>query len=700
MSVLRLRKIDGLNPEVSYVCSEFDFATAWRMRGQYGNTMSIPAIHNANLNAPWFGINITCDCRMIDGESIVYAVFDPCGDRLTQSLQKLTTDCEVISNKACVRIKDSYFTEVYHGYAGDIYDASTPVAERVLYEQFRAQYITEYPDLTYYTRREYNGFHYWQPCFSGDALPTSNIPAYYKCDQDFTERYYCNDGLYEMHFGVKSTPYFYDNNFRLFSGVCQSIISEYVGEDIYHLQVGTTDFIDSGMRFGFYMTTPTNSRWWNDEYENVPFVETQAVHFIIPAGTYTTGSLTFTLTEDKIMFGTATYNRNNSGTISQVQICAVESKCWKSAENRAIDMGDDSQAMGGNGPFILGKDSSLGTIQKIKKNGISTDPSASGGFFIYKFTESEWSSFLSSLNNGLASPTVNTERIAFIYRSPLNFPTRKYHFPVGIFVGSVAVTNGLTGYDADVVQETMIEGQSNQLDNEWNAQSYIDLEPYSSTSVQVPFCKSLDIPPSYFFRSTGVVKYTYELVSRAAVATIVLNRNNEGQAHFNTYGECAAELPILLTKGVVGEMAKSMLPVAASGVATVATGGTMSPLIVGTAAGAARGFVTGTTNMCQTHIPNMSSSSPYWDTVNSGEYCIALLGVKTERLTSGERGTNERAVIEGYRSGFYCEQLRTLLDGANSVYVQVESINLRMSTGMTKAEHDEIVALLKEGVIL
>lgn len=201
------------------------------------------------------------------------------------------------------------------------------------------------------------------------------------------------------------------------------------------------------------------------------------------------------------------------------------------------------------------------------------------------------------------------------------------------------------------------------------------------------------------------VKMYYDLLSRAASGTVVVSRNGQGTTHFSTFGECACEVPTVLKRDVVGDIGKQLAPTIAAGVATIATGGTTAPLLVGTAAGAATGFTQMTTNMAQINIPNHASSGPYWDTVTSGQYTCSVLGLRSPRFTSGEGATyGERPDLVGYTSGYYINRLGFVSSEESKEYVEVEAINLRMGSGtaepMSKVQADKIVALLKEGVIV
>ena len=301
--------------------------------------------------------------------------------------------------------------------------------------------------------------------------------------------------------------------------------------------------------------------------------------------------------------------------------------------------------------------------------------------------------------------------IKFVYKSPLSFTTRDFTLR-GIKIGSVEIGKPADGlgnlepYTVQVVQDTTLEPGPATKTSPWMPETFSDLEPYSSTSVTVPFCASVQIPPSILSTidkdspAQITVDIYYELLSRAASASIKITRPGEGIVKYNTFGECAAECPSVLKRDVVGDIGKQLAPTVAAGVATIATGGTTAPLLVGTAAGAASGFTQMSTNMAQVNLPNISSSGPYWDTVNSGQYKCSIQGIHTPRLTSGEDSSGGRSDIIGYASGYYIDQLGNISDGTTKAYVEVESVKMPLGEGMSKEQADKIIALLKEGVLI
>lgn len=703
MSILRLHENIIAGPEIEVQCADFDFETAHAHRSNDG--LWLQAWHKPDLQKPYWSLCITCNFYARDSETQTkYQLLN--FDGATPLCTPISTsDLEWIENTP--HLKDSYFTEIFHGYEGDITADDAPAAVKVRYAQLTGE-LASGSGRTIYTK---NGAQ-WVPTEYGHTAPSSNIPAYYKCSKDFSKYYISNDGLYNVTFGARSQTTGVQTCFGSFDSL-ESMYASANGFGLALTDQGTV--YSSGTSFKRQWYTATTTQQWMTQLP-VNLGGVFPVHIVVKAGSYEMqsgyGKRTLAFEKDTILFGTAAYSLSEDGDYGTLFIQTAEDILWKSYQSRKADMGDDTKPTGGNGPFKIGTDTPLKKITKATKNGISTNPTVGSGFFIYRFTDTEWSNFLEWMGNSIGE---NIEYIKFVYKSPLEFPTKTYSLK-GIKVGSVEIVNSkdptaVTHYPVKVVQSTIKEVTSS-TSSAWPAQTFSDLEPYSSTAIQMPFCSALQIPPSLIYSSdednviTNVtVQMYYDLLSRAASGTVIISRNGQGITHFSTFGECACEVPTVLKRDVVGDIGKQLAPTVAAGVATIATGGTTAPLLVGTAAGAATGFTQMSTNMAQVNLPNISSSGPYWDTVNSGQYTCSVLGLRSPRFTSGESATyGDRGMMIGYTSGYFINKLGMVSNEKSRAYVEVEAINLRLGSGtaepMSKVQSDKIVALLKEGVII
>ena len=702
MSVLRLHENLILNPEQEYTCADFSWTDMYNNKSTAN--IQIVGARRPDLNDNFWALAFTCNFYATNNET--QTKFKLLNFEGATPICDAITPLDIDWQASPRHLKDSLFTEIFPGYEGDITSQDAPLNIRVLYAKLTDE-LANGSGRTIYTKNP-NGT--WSITGFNASAPTSHIPAYYKCSKNFSRYYISTDGLRNVKFGARSEMSV-TSPFYVGSGSFDYLGSVYTNANGFGLRTDQGTVYSEGTSFRHHFSVDTYLQNIFQGIE-VPLGATYPVHMVVKAGTYTIGSSTYKFDKDTIFFGTAAYSLKSDGDFGSVIVQVAQDNLFKSYQSRKADMGDDTKPTGGRGPFKIGTDNPLKKITKASKNGISTNPTAGSGFYIYKFTDTEWSNFLEWMGNSIGE---NIENIKFVYKSPIEFTTKTYNLK-GIKVGSVEIVNSkdpssITYYPAKVVQSTIKELESSDS-NLWPAQTFSDLEPYSSTSIQIPFCQALPIPPSLIYSSdedgvnTSVkVKMYYDLLSRAASGTVVVSRNGQGTTHFSTFGECACEVPTVLKRDVVGDIGKQLAPTVAAGVATIATGGTTAPLLVGTAAGAATGFTQMSTSMAQINVPNHGSSGPYWDTVNSGQYICSVLGLRSPRFTSGENATyGDRGMMVGYTSGYFINRLGMVSSETTKAYVEVEAINLRLGSGtkepMSKVQSDKIVALLKEGVVI
>lgn len=699
MSVLRLHENLILNPEQEYTCADFSWTDMYDNK-ESANVELIGA-RKPDLQHNFWALAFKCNFHVSNVET--QTKFPILNFEGATPLCDAITPLDIEWQASPRRLKDSLFTEIFPGYEGDITADDAPVAMKVRYAQLTGE-MASGSGRTIYTKAPSGQ---WEITTFNEKIPTSKIPAYYKCSKNFSKYFICNDGLRNITFGARSMMSIIDPIY-VGSGSFDDLGLVYTNNNMFGLRLygGSVYNEGTGSRYHFSVDTYLQNVFQGIE---VPLGETYPVHMVVKAGTYTIGSSTYTFDKDTIFFGTAAYSIKSDGDFGSVIVQVAQDNLFKSYKSRKGDMGADTDPAGGRGPFKVGTGNPFKYVTKAKRNGISTDPTAGSGFYVYRFTDKEWSDFLEWTGNVVNSGE-KVENIKFVYKSPLSFTTKDYTLK-GIKIGSttigkpVDVWGNLEPYTVKVVQDTTLE-KSADMTSPWIPETFSDLEPYSSTSVTVPFCSSVQIPPSILstidkYNPTQMtVDIYYEILSRAASASIKITRPGEGVVKYNTFGECAAECPSVLKRDVVGDIGKQLAPTVAAGVATIATGGTTAPLLVGTAAGAASGFTQMSTNMAQVNLPNISSSGPYWDTVNSGQYKCSIQGIHTPRLTSGENSDGGRSEIIGYASGYYIDKLGHISDGATKAYVEVESVKMPLGEGMSKAQADKIVALLKEGVLI
>ena len=189
--------------------------------------------------------------------------------------------------------------------------------------------------------------------------------------------------------------------------------------------------------------------------------------------------------------------------------------------------------------------------------------------------------------------------------------------------------------------------------------------------------------------------YAFNLLNNGCGYSLHLQK--EGSSLFYAKnGEACKSADCVIPGRNITETVGAVGALAATGISTLATGGTAAPALLTTALGAATTAVHDSIDMSISNLPPNSSGSPYDDTVNGGLRDIFLYRPKAVRFNSGEvNDNNERAQVMGTFSYKYLASLDQISEGS---YFSVMDIKLEMADGMTKAEHDKIVALLKEGV--
>lgn len=448
------------------------------------------------------------------------------------------------------------------------------------------------------------------------------------------------------------------------------------------------------------------------------YANSYPVAFMIPKGTVINN---VTIPKNTSFYGVMSVAFNSYGLPENFIVQALSSEMWSISSGAGNNFGPDSIPSGGKGKQEKGNYDPRKTIKKNKTGGLLLNPTTSAGFVIYQFTPSEfteflkkvytetalpgidgaWSGILNEINingSGISKTLVNTgwsntENIVFVKTSPVNFPTKIYNLSK-LSIGAL----GISGISAKVVQSYIKEPEkpidAGSIGS--NPSSFIDVEPYASASIFFPLAGSVAVPPSVLADSSATINYTFNLLNEGAGYSIHINKGSN-YLHLAKNGQCAKSADCVIPGRDISGTVSSLGALAATGIATLATGGTAAPALVTTAMGAATTAVHEATDLSITNMPPTSSGSPYDDTVNGGLRDIVLYRTKAERFTSGEGSVNSRAEVMGTFSYEYIDSLSTLEPGS---FVSVVDAKIDEVSGMTKSEHDKIVALLKEGVYI
>lgn len=453
-------------------------------------------------------------------------------------------------------------------------------------------------------------------------------------------------------------------------------------------------------------------------------VQTYPVAFTVSKGTVIkNGDPDITFAEDTQMLGIMCVSFSAYGTAEKCSLCVMSKNMWaaKGATSGA-GAGSDTIPTGGKGKQTTSKYDPRKTITKNTSGGILIDPTISAGFVIYRFTPSEFSEFLSKVYTETALPTIprtvigigstaweqqydvnvptsvggwsNTENIVFVKTSPIAFPVT-YKALSKLSIGVL----GIPDVAAAVVTDYLWTPNDVTVKVPNDPQWFTDVEPYANCQMFFPLAGAVSLPPSVLTGSTLTIKRAYNLLNNGCGYSIFVDKGNSDFMYFAKNGECAKSADCVIPGRDMSGAVGSFAALAATGIATLATGGVTSPALLTSALGAATTAVHDSLDLNVTNMPPSSSSSPYDDTVYGGLRDIVLYRAKAERFTSGESDASNplRSKIIGTASGFYVDKLSDIKSGS---FVSCHDFYLKDTDGMTRAEADKIIAYVKEGVYI
>lgn len=204
-----------------------------------------------------------------------------------------------------------------------------------------------------------------------------------------------------------------------------------------------------------------------------------------------------------------------------------------------------------------------------------------------------------------------------------------------------------------------------------------DYSPFTQVYCYLPFIGIVELNADDVVNSTLGIKYKIDVLTGCCLAQLTVKKYGLDAVLYTYTGNCAVQMPI--TSGNYLSTISSLLGAVVSGAAAVATGGAMAPVAIGAAANALGGGARASVAM------SGSLGS------NAGAMGIRKPYLIIKRVESADaNGYNE---FYGYPTNKRV-QLSQL-----SGYVRVKDINLS-GTNATEDEQNEIVALLREGVIL
>lgn len=204
-----------------------------------------------------------------------------------------------------------------------------------------------------------------------------------------------------------------------------------------------------------------------------------------------------------------------------------------------------------------------------------------------------------------------------------------------------------------------------------------DYSPYTQVYCYLPFIGIVELNADDVVNSTLGIKYKIDVLTGCCLAQLSVKKYGLDAVLYTYTGNCAVQMPI--TSGNYLSTVSSLLGAVVSGAAAVATGGALAPVAIGAAANAMGGGARASVAM------SGSLGS------NAGAMGIRKPYLIIKRVESAD--------ANGYNEFYgYPTNKRVNLSQLTG-YVRVKEINLS-GTNATEDEQNEIVTLLKEGVIL
>lgn len=685
-------------------CFDLDFMTAFSNRGR-NNWDFFKGRHVWKQSEPWIGFTFAFDPSftetdgtrhdLLDGLTGFFPFPDPKWRYNADSYVDLDPSAYTVMNVEDDTPKpDDWDTDYlsYFGYvsSGDLRKTYRLTSKGMTWEDFRSMVRG-----STYNKKAYKM-----------KSPCGNL-------------FISHGGLHDFTFGVRTTVCY--SSQPLGAGIHNWIVSGMVGGEF----MPQTNTGDTGSNPFAYRDLTTGSQLFNSwsavrssggttnqgsrRVQTYPVAFTVPKGTVLPAGSPASDYPAINFGADTEMKGIMCVTFNAYGLPSRASICVMSSNMWgtKSATGGG-GAGSDTVPTGGKGKQTTSKyDPSKKVIAKNTSGGLLTDPTASPGFCIYRFTPAQFTRFLTSMYTYTAIPYLgdtpypvswtDTDNIIFVKTSPVAFPANSMRLQT-ISVGAMGVA---MNEQVDVVTSYLLTSDliPQKIKVPDDPQWFTDVEPYASCQIFFPLAGAVALPPSVLAGAYLEIKRAYNLLNNSCGYSVFVSKGNDDYMYFAKNGECAKSADCVIPGRDISGTIGSVGALAATGIATLATGGTATPALITSALGAASTAVHESTDLSVSQMPPASSGGPYDDTVYGGLRDIVLYRTKAQRFTSGESSVKMplRSQVIGNASRQYISQISEIAPGS---YFSVLDVQLHDAAGMTKAEADKIVAYLKEGVYL
>lgn len=270
------------------------------------------------------------------------------------------------------------------------------------------------------------------------------------------------------------------------------------------------------------------------------------------------------------------------------------------------------------------------------------------------------------------------DQLLKVFNNPMESIIGLHKVYAGPIIGGRS--NIKVGYLDSGVNSNFVSNQYTKIDcGTVNLQEYFgnvfDYSPYTSIELYLPCIGFVQLDVGNVMRSSINITYTVDVLTGACLAEVNVKRDNFGGVLYSYSGNCASQYP--LSSGSYMGIVSSVIGVAGSIVGTVASGGSLAPLALGTANGLLN---------AKTHVQHSGSLSG-----NSG-----VMGGKIPYLIITRPQTNmaeNYQHFQGIPSNTY-----TQLSACHG-FVKVKNVNVQNIIAESE-ELEEIKTLLLDGVII
>ena len=205
----------------------------------------------------------------------------------------------------------------------------------------------------------------------------------------------------------------------------------------------------------------------------------------------------------------------------------------------------------------------------------------------------------------------------------------------------------------------------------------LDYAPYTKLQVYLPFVGIVDLDTNEIMNGTLNIKYRIDVLTGSCLARLKIKRGDYKAELYNFAGNCAVQLPI--SGGSYSGIIANAIGVAGSLGATIATGGAMAPVLVGSVVSSA---VNSRTNV--SHSGSLGS--------NAG-----ALGIMKPYLII----TRPKPAEANNFNEFYGRPSNKKVRLSScSGYTRIKDVHIEKISSATDDELNEIESLLKDGVII